>query len=93
MVRGLDVLALVVVRFLVPVARLRDGSVEMVATTRGFELPVVLRVEAISGLEVSFGSFLGRKGLEVDCYQSLGQRRICHAFVVIELEREEKSQQ
>jgi hypothetical protein len=31
------------------VVRLRDGSVEMVATTRGLELPVVLRVEAIVG--------------------------------------------
>jgi len=41
--RGLEVLALV---FLV-VVRLRDGSVETVATTRGLELPVVLRVEAI----------------------------------------------
>src|SRR5947207_1508474 len=41
--RGLDVFALV---FLV-VARLRDGSAEMAATTRGLELPVVLRVEAI----------------------------------------------
>jgi hypothetical protein len=29
------------------VVRLRDGSAEMVATTRGLELPVVLRVEAI----------------------------------------------
>jgi hypothetical protein len=44
--RGLEVLALV---FLV-VVRLRDGSVEMAATTRGFELPVVLRVEAIAGI-------------------------------------------
>lgn len=43
--RGLEVLALV---FLV-VVRLRDGSVEMAATTRGLELPVVLRVEAIVG--------------------------------------------
>ena len=34
--------------FLVMV-RLRDGSVETVATTRGLELPVVLRVEAITG--------------------------------------------
>ena len=41
--RGLEVLALV---FLV-VVRLREGSVEMEATTRGLELPVVLRVEAI----------------------------------------------
>lgn len=41
--RGLEVLALV---FLV-VVRLRAGSVEMVATSRGLELPVVLRVEAI----------------------------------------------
>ena len=40
--RGLEVLALV---FLV--VRLREGSVEMEATTRGLELPVVLRVEAI----------------------------------------------
>ena len=65
--RGLEVLALV----LLVVVRLREGSVEMVATTRGRELPVVLRVEAIvgvclryrkdvSGLLSEFGSELGR---------------------------------
>lgn len=42
--RGLEVFALV----FLAVVRLRDGSVEMVATTRGLEFPVVLRVEAMA---------------------------------------------